>query len=211
MTQRPRSSVSSSTHSLSTFALTTPRLERRSVGSARAGPKQTAEEIAEAPQTVRLGDELPEVERIEYSYKPVLGDVPELDVPTMLPNLTNVANLSWAASDLPSIAPSNLPSLVQDDVFVPPVGTILPARYYFAFGAPLPTEDIDPADDAAVEAAYAEHARAQKITEDVARVIAQNPLEFRAAAETAVAAGARPADLGLDVAAGAEFCLRMMS
>ena len=57
----------------------------------------------------------------------------------------------------------------------------------------------------------AEHARAQKITEDVARVIAQNPLEFRAAAETAVAAGARPADLGLDVAAGAEFCLRMMS
>ena len=51
---------------------------------------------------------------------------------------------------------ANLPSLVQDDVFVPPVGTILPARYYFAFGAPLPTEDIDPADDAAIEAAYAE-------------------------------------------------------
>ena len=34
------------------------------------------EEMAEAPQTVRLGDELPEVERIEYSYKPVLGEVP---------------------------------------------------------------------------------------------------------------------------------------
>jgi len=51
---------------------------------------------------------------------------------------------------------AKMPSLVQDDVFVPPVGTILPARYYFAFGAPLPTDGIDPADDAAVEAAYAE-------------------------------------------------------
>ena len=51
---------------------------------------------------------------------------------------------------------AKLPSLVPDDVFVPPVGTILPARYYFAFGAPLPTENIDPADDAAVEATYAE-------------------------------------------------------
>jgi len=45
---------------------------------------------------------------------------------------------------------------------------------------------------------------------DIARVIAQSPLEYRAAAETAVAAGARPFDLGLDAEAGAEFCLRMM-
>ena len=38
----------------------------------------------------------------------------------------------------------------------------------------------------------------------------QNPIEFRTMAETAVAAGARPHDLGLDSESGAEFCLRMM-
>ena len=51
---------------------------------------------------------------------------------------------------------AKLPSLVKDDVFVPPVGQILPERYYFAFGAPLTTDQIAPDDDAAVEAAYAE-------------------------------------------------------
>ena len=52
--------------------------------------------------------------------------------------------------------------------------------------------------------------RAARANDALARVVAQSPLEFRAAAETAVAAGARPADLGLDVAAGADFCARMM-
>jgi hypothetical protein len=37
---------------------------------------QKEEELAQAPQTVLFGDQLPEVERIEYSYKPVLGAVP---------------------------------------------------------------------------------------------------------------------------------------
>eukprot|EP00308_Calcidiscus_leptoporus_P025297 CAMPEP_0119368644 /NCGR_PEP_ID=MMETSP1334-20130426/15273_1 /TAXON_ID=127549 /ORGANISM="Calcidiscus leptoporus, Strain RCC1130" /LENGTH=320 /DNA_ID=CAMNT_0007385329 /DNA_START=74 /DNA_END=1032 /DNA_ORIENTATION=+ len=64
--------------------------------------------LHEAPETVRFGDELPEVERIEYSYKPVLGDVPELDLPSMLPSLAHVADLNWTAQDLPSIAPSQL-------------------------------------------------------------------------------------------------------
>jgi len=83
--------------------------------SGEAAPRRDTQavtvELADAPQTVLFGDELPEVERIEYSYKPVLGAVPELDVPTMLPNLSNVANLSWTALDLPSIAPSTLPTL----------------------------------------------------------------------------------------------------
>ena len=72
-----------------------------------------AEEMAEAPQTVRLGDELPEIERIEYSYKPVLGDVPDINVPMTLPNLQNVAALSWLPDlELPGIAPSILPNLI---------------------------------------------------------------------------------------------------
>lgn len=52
------------------------------------------------------------------------------------------------------IAP--LPSLVEGDKFVPPIGTILPERYYFAFGTPIPTSAISAGDDAAVEQAYAQ-------------------------------------------------------
>ena len=52
--------------------------------------------------------------------------------------------------------------------------------------------------------------RAERAHEALARAVAQSPLEFRAAAETAVAAGARPADFGLDVSAGADLCARMM-
>lgn len=55
-----------------------------------------------------------------------------------------------------------------------------------------------------------QHERVKKINADLTRLIAQSPLEYRTAAETAVAAGARPADLGLDAEAGAAFCLRMM-
>tara|TARA_B100000767_G_scaffold257464_2_gene265365 strand:- start:291 stop:464 length:174 start_codon:yes stop_codon:yes gene_type:complete len=44
----------------------------------------------------------------------------------------------------------------------------------------------------------------------IAPTLVQNPIEFRTMAETAVAAGARPHDLGLDSESGAEFCLRMM-
>ena len=38
----------------------------------------------------------------------------------------------------------------------------------------------------------------------------QNPLEYRAVAEVAVAAGARPADLELEAETGAEFCVKYM-
>ena len=49
-----------------------------------------------------------------------------------------------------------LPSLVEDDKFIPPFGAIVPARYYFAFGEPIPTAGIAADDDEAVGAAYAE-------------------------------------------------------
>ena len=69
--------------------------------------KPQGTQLHEQPHTIKHGDELPEVERLEYTYKPVLGDVPELNVPSMLPNLGNVASdVSWTAADLPSIAPS---------------------------------------------------------------------------------------------------------
>ena len=49
-----------------------------------------------------------------------------------------------------------LPSLVKDDVFVPPFGAITPSRHYFLFGAPISTAAVDPDDRAACEATYAQ-------------------------------------------------------
>lgn len=42
------------------------------------------------------------------------------------------------------------------------------------------------------------------------RATVQNPLEYRNLAETALAFGARPADLGMENQAAADFCLRIM-
>ena len=50
----------------------------------------------------------------------------------------------------------DLPTLVEDDLFVPPFGAILPARHYFEFARPIETASISPDDEAAVQAAYAQ-------------------------------------------------------
>jgi hypothetical protein len=42
------------------------------------------------------------------------------------------------------------------------------------------------------------------------KILTQNPLEYRAVAETAVAVGARPQDLGFEAEQGGDFCLRLM-
>ena len=49
-----------------------------------------------------------------------------------------------------------MPSLVQDDKFVPPFGTITPSRHYFLFGKPISTDGIAPDDRDGCVAAYAE-------------------------------------------------------
>ena len=53
-------------------------------------------------------------------------------------------------------------------------------------------------------------AAAKKIDHALTKAVTQNPLEYRAVAEVAVAAGARPADLGLEAEQGAEFCVKYM-
>lgn len=74
--------------------------------------EEKKEKLAEAPKTFTDGDILPAVSNIEYVYKPTLGEVPTLHLPSVLPNLPNVADISWSVnpSDLLSIAPSFLPS-----------------------------------------------------------------------------------------------------
>ena len=64
-----------------------------------------------------------------------------------------------------------------------------------------------PSHDPAWGAAFA---AAKKIDHALANALTQNPLEYRAVAEVAVAAGARPADLGLEAEQGAELCVKYM-
>lgn len=59
-----------------------------------------------------------------------------------------------AAGDFFRSRIAGLPSFVDGDVFVPPVGLITPQRHYFLFGQPISTRDIDPADRRACEEAY---------------------------------------------------------
>jgi hypothetical protein len=42
---------------------------------------------------------------VEYGYKPVLGDVPEFNLPSVLPDLTMVADINWNSANLPEFAP----------------------------------------------------------------------------------------------------------
>lgn len=70
--------------------------------------------LGEAPKTFTQGDTLPVVSTLEYNYRPVLGEVPELKLPSVLPKLKNVADISWSSTVQP-IAPSlDLPVVEQD-------------------------------------------------------------------------------------------------
>lgn len=42
---------------------------------------------------------------VEYGYKPVLGDVPEFNLPSVLPDLPMVADISWNSADMPGFTP----------------------------------------------------------------------------------------------------------
>jgi len=50
----------------------------------------------------------------------------------------------------------SLPSLVEGDIFVPPMGFITPKRHYFLFGEPFNTAAIDPSDRDACNRVYAQ-------------------------------------------------------
>jgi len=72
--------------------------------------QETSKKLGDAPKTVTEGDVLPEIAGLNYNYEPVLGDVPQFNLPNQLPNLPGVANISWTGPDLPewsSVVPSN--------------------------------------------------------------------------------------------------------
>ncbi|ELR14860.1 WH2 motif domain containing protein [Acanthamoeba castellanii str. Neff] len=73
-------------------------------GKEVAAPVQDKKSLADAPTTLGT-DDLPHVGLVEYGYKPVLGDVPEFNLPSVLPDLTMVADINWNSADLPEFAP----------------------------------------------------------------------------------------------------------
>ncbi|CAF0765018.1 unnamed protein product [Brachionus calyciflorus] len=64
-------------------------------------------ELYEAPMSILKGEQLETVKKENLTFKPKLGDVPDFNVPAFLPDLSGIADISYA-QDLPSIAPSNL-------------------------------------------------------------------------------------------------------
>ena len=69
-------------------------------------------DIYEAPQSIIKGEQLDAVKREDIGFKPKLGDVPDFNVPTFLPELSGIADISYS-QDFKSIAPSNL---ITDDL-----------------------------------------------------------------------------------------------
>ena len=62
--------------------------------------------LSAAPKSVSEGDALLGGDQLQLGYKPKLGAVPDFSLPSALPGLSNVANLSWNGGDLPALAPS---------------------------------------------------------------------------------------------------------
>eukprot|EP01113_Clastostelium_recurvatum_P051430 TRINITY_DN99_c0_g1_i1.p1 TRINITY_DN99_c0_g1~~TRINITY_DN99_c0_g1_i1.p1 ORF type:complete len:498 (+),score=156.50 TRINITY_DN99_c0_g1_i1:71-1564(+) len=112
--------------------------------------------LGEAPASVTLGDSLALPGVVELGYKPVMSEVPELNLPTSLPNLSNVADIAWSVGlDLPDvqgIAPSQalpLPNFGEASAAAPSVTTAplpdLPTSAPPSGGPPPPPPPPPPA------------------------------------------------------------------
>eukprot|EP00428_Durinskia_dybowskii_P067902 CAMPEP_0170366450 /NCGR_PEP_ID=MMETSP0117_2-20130122/6424_1 /TAXON_ID=400756 /ORGANISM="Durinskia baltica, Strain CSIRO CS-38" /LENGTH=611 /DNA_ID=CAMNT_0010621039 /DNA_START=39 /DNA_END=1874 /DNA_ORIENTATION=- len=70
------------------------------------GNDVTGKQLASAPTTIMDGDALPDIEGLDLTYKPSMGEMSSLALPENLP-LDFIANIQFSAAlDLPSIAPS---------------------------------------------------------------------------------------------------------
>ena len=64
-------------------------------------------EISEAPSSILMGEQLERGPKDTNLYVPIMGDLPELEVPTSLPFLLHIADdVAFEADHGPSIAPS---------------------------------------------------------------------------------------------------------
>lgn len=74
-------------------------------------PKHKPPPLAAPPQSVLAGDTLSSSGVQEYGFRPMLGEVPSFSLPSTLPNLPMVADISWSGSSrqfqsIPLISPS---------------------------------------------------------------------------------------------------------
>jgi WAS family protein 1 len=79
-------------------------------GVAGKDRERVTAEVAAAPQTMIDGDMLPMFSGPDYAFRPKMSDVPTFALPTMLPDLPGVADISWSMDgNKQSIAPSQAP------------------------------------------------------------------------------------------------------
>jgi hypothetical protein len=75
-------------------------------------------EIDEAPTSILKGEKMDIVKKEDIAFKPKMENLPDFDVPSFLPGISGVADISYA-QELPTIAPSNfilddLPDILPD-------------------------------------------------------------------------------------------------
>eukprot|EP01091_Cochliopodium_minus_P011330 TRINITY_DN3178_c0_g1_i1.p1 TRINITY_DN3178_c0_g1~~TRINITY_DN3178_c0_g1_i1.p1 ORF type:complete len:478 (+),score=189.19 TRINITY_DN3178_c0_g1_i1:168-1436(+) len=99
--------------------------------------------LTEAPKTVKEGDNMPENSQESVTYRPVLGQVPSLDLPNTLP-LTMVASEGFNYSgEVQVFAPSALNEILPDIEEIPsPSPTNVPTSQ--SSGPPPPMDNSFP-------------------------------------------------------------------
>jgi WAS protein family homolog 1 len=62
--------------------------------------------LAAAPNSLVVGDVLPDIEGLDFTFKPEMGEMEQLSLPDNLPLDFVAENINYQGADLPSIAPS---------------------------------------------------------------------------------------------------------
>jgi hypothetical protein len=74
-------------------------------GRSKSDELEQRKTLANAPKTLVAGDALPDIDALDLTFKPELGDMASLALPTNLP-LDFLADINYQGEALPSIAPS---------------------------------------------------------------------------------------------------------
>ena len=76
-----------------------------STSKTKSSEKDTAKQLANAPSTLLSGDALPDIAALDLTFKPEMGEMTALALPSNLP-LDFLADIQYQGAALPSIAPS---------------------------------------------------------------------------------------------------------
>ncbi len=76
-----------------------------STSRTKTSEKETGKQLASAPSTLLSGDALPDIAALDLTFKPEMGEMTALALPSNLP-LDFLADIQYQGAALPSIAPS---------------------------------------------------------------------------------------------------------